>query len=83
MLESGFGRCWGIEPALRLERLEQVTHGAINGLAVGGAVSIAASFDFAWPLNRPGSRCRKWTATSQSPGMHLPRLMREIGPSPN
>jgi enoyl-CoA hydratase/carnithine racemase len=28
-----------------LERLEQVTIGAINGLAVGGAVAIAASLD--------------------------------------
>ena len=64
-----------------LERLEQVTIGAINGLTIGGAVVLASCLDIrlaaesAWfsipevDLDLPLT----WNA--------LPRLMREIGPA--
>jgi enoyl-CoA hydratase/carnithine racemase len=64
-----------------LERLEQVTIGAINGLAIGGAVVLASCLDLriaaesAWfsipevDLDLPLT----WNA--------LPRLMRELGPA--
>ncbi|MDZ7728454.1 MAG: enoyl-CoA hydratase/isomerase family protein [Dehalococcoidia bacterium] len=64
-----------------LEGLDQVTIGAVNGLAIGGAVAILASVDFrigaqsAWfsipevDLDIPLT----WNA--------LPRLVRELGPS--
>ncbi|HEY8475482.1 MAG TPA: enoyl-CoA hydratase/isomerase family protein [Chloroflexota bacterium] len=71
----------GVRTAEAIERLPQVTIGAVNGLAVGGAVVLLACMDLrvadatAWfsipevPLGIPLT----WGA--------LPRLVRELGPA--
>lgn len=80
-LEERLGAYTGVRTAAALEGLPQVTIGAINGLAVGGAVVFLACLDIriaaqsAWfsipevDLDIPLT----WSA--------LPRLMRELGPA--
>jgi enoyl-CoA hydratase/carnithine racemase len=76
-LRSGLGN----RTCAALERLEQVTIAAVNGLAIGGAVAMAASCDLrlaaesAWFALPEVDRnvAIAWSA--------LPRLMRELGPA--
>jgi enoyl-CoA hydratase/carnithine racemase len=81
LLEERLRSGQGNRTCAALDRLEQVTIAAVNGLAVGGAVSIAACCDLrlaaesAWFSLPVVDRnvAIAWNA--------LPRLMRELGPA--
>jgi enoyl-CoA hydratase/carnithine racemase len=64
-----------------LERLEQVTIGAINGLAIGGAVVFAACMDLRVAAKSAWFSIPEVELDLPLTWQALPRLMRELGPA--
>ena len=64
-----------------LERLEQVTIGAINGLAIGGAVVFASCMDLRVAAKSAWFSIPEVELDLPLTWQALPRLMRELGPA--
>jgi enoyl-CoA hydratase/carnithine racemase len=81
LLEERLRSGQGNRTCAALDRLEQVTIAAVNGLAIGGAVAIAACCDLRLAADSAWFSLPEVDRNVAIAWNALPRLMRELGPA--